>query len=574
MKSPVTTTRGVRLRFGAAQQGLGWTVSAALALLILCPLAAVIIQVWFPGIFFGTLKLGQLDLLLDVFRRPLWRQSVINSVTLATGATALATLIGGPLAMLRATWSFRTAGWLDAAVWTLLIAPSFILAQGWVLFASSGGVARSILGWDGITSFVFTPFGLICIMALCKFPFVYLSVYTAMEWRVGSLEHAARLNGASAWTVWRTIRAPLLLPAYLAGAALVFMDTIGDFGLPASLAAVYRFPTLPYSIYSAIYTSPIRFDMAGVLSFYLVLLIALAMFLQFAALKRGRYDFLSGRAEAAQPKKPSRVIGGWLTAGNVAFLALVIGVPFGTNLLVSLTGSMSGSFALSDLTLGNYAALFTQRNALFEGLRNSLLIAGTTALISLVLGFLVAYVLIFSTFRYKRALDSFTLVSLAVPGVVLGIGYIFVWNQAWLDRFNLVLYGTPWILVLASVAGAIPIITRVLVGAMTKVPSSLLHAASMLGAGWLLRTKDILLPLVRGALLSAALAAFGSSVFDLAITSILYPPNFVTLPVEINKGFEYLQFGYATAATITGGGIVVGIIIIIERLLKRKERKA
>src|SRR5690606_11076232 len=146
---------------------------------------------------------------------------------------------------------------------------------------------------------------------------------------------AARLNGAGPFAAWRTVQAPLLLPAFLAGAALVFMDTIGDFGLPASLAAVYRFPTLPYSIYSAIYTSPIRFDMAGVLSFYLVILIALAMFLQFYAMRRGRFDFLSGRAVPVQPKRPGRSLGVGLTIANICLLSIVVGIPLGSNLVVS-----------------------------------------------------------------------------------------------------------------------------------------------------------------------------------------------------------------------------------------------
>jgi iron(III) transport system permease protein len=79
-----------------------------------------------------------------------------------------------------------------------------------------------------------------------------------------------------------------------------------------------------------------------------------------------------------------------------------------------------------------------------------------------------------------------------------------------------------------------------------------------------------MMPLVRGALLAAAMAAFGSSVFDLAVNSVLFPPNYVTLPVVINKSFEDLKFGYASAATLSGGGIVIVIIFVLERLFRRK----
>ncbi|WP_349816731.1 ABC transporter permease [Paenibacillus glycanilyticus] len=556
---------------GSQGNRTGWLVLAVLFLLILLPLFAVVIQVLLPGVFFGQFKLGNLSLLLDVFRRPLWYVSLKNSVILGIGTTVFATIIGTAIAMARANWVFRGAKLLDFAVWILIITPSFILAQGWVMFASADGLAAQWLGWHSLHSFIFQPVGLIVVMTLSKFPLAYLTVYSALEWKVDRLSEAARLSGGSSWTVWRTIQAPLLLPAICSGAMLVFMDTVGDFGLPASIATIFRFPTLPYSIYSALYTSPIRFDMAGALSFYLVLLIALAMSVQLYAMRKSRYDFLSSRATRSEPRKP-RKGGIYLVIGNLVFLAVVIGIPFGSNLLMSISGSSSSSG--KGLTFEHYRALFAGKNdALLEGLIHSLEIAAVAAVIGLFVGFLVAYVLTYSEFKLRKTIDVISLVSLAVPGIVLGIGYIFIWNQAWLEKIGLLLYGTPWILILASVAGVIPVITRVVVGAMAKVPRQLLSAAQMQGASFWQRVTSILMPLIKGAMLYAGLAAFGASVFDLAISSILYPPNFMTLPVVINKAFEDLQFGYAAAATLTGGGLVILIIAVMELLIKPSRKR-
>ncbi|MBB6638006.1 ABC transporter permease [Cohnella thailandensis] len=549
----------------------GWLVLAVLVLLILLPLAAVIVQVLLPGVFFGNWELGDLSLLLDVFKRPLWYQSLKNTLLLGLGTTLFATIIGGALATVRAQWRFPGARLLDLTVWLLIITPSFILAQGWVMFASANGLARQWFGWDWMHSVVFTPGGLIAVMSLSKFPFAYLAVHSALEWKVDRLGEAARLNGGSPWTVWRTIQMPLLLPAYCSGAMLVFMDTVGDFGLPASIAAVFRFPTLPYSIYSALYTSPIRFDMAGVLSFYLVLLISIAMSIQFYVLRKSRFDFLNARATRAEPRSLA-ARGKWgLTAVNVVLVALAAGIPFGSNLLTSVTQSNSSSGA--SFTFDHYRKLFENGGQLAGGLAHSLEIAGGAALVGLVVGFFVSYVLTYSRFALRQTVDVISLISLAVPGVVLGIGYIFIWNQAWLEKIGLLLYGKPAILILASVAGAIPVITRVLTGAMAKVPAGLLSAAQMQGAGFGRRLATIMVPLLRGALVSAAMAAFGASVFDLATTSILFPPNFMTLPVVINKAFEDLKFGYAAAATLTGGGVVIGLIMFIEWALRPKKSK-
>ncbi|WP_336771404.1 ABC transporter permease [Paenibacillus sp. MMO-58] len=560
------------LRLRSQGNRTGWLVLAVLFLLILLPLIAVVIQVLLPGVFFGHFELGDLSLLLDVFRRPLWYVSLKNSVILGLGTTVLATIIGTAIAMARSNWAFRGAKLLDFAVWILIITPSFILAQGWVMFASADGLAAKWLGWHSLHSFIFQPIGLIVVMTLSKFPLAYLTVYSALEWKVDRLSEAARLSGGSSWTVWRTIQAPLLLPAICSGAMLVFMDTVGDFGLPASIATIFRFPTLPYSIYSALYTSPIRFDMAGALSFYLVLLIALAMSVQLYAMRKSRYDFLSSRATRSEPKKPRK---GWiyLVIGNIVFLAVVIGIPFGSNLLMSISGSSTAGKG-RELTFEHYKALFAGNNrTLLEGLVHSLEIAAVAAVIGLFVGFLVAYVLTYSQFKLRKTIDVISLVSLAVPGIVLGIGYIFIWNQAWLEKIGLLLYGTPWILILASVAGVIPVITRVVVGAMAKVPRQLLSAAQMQGASFSQRVTTILMPLIKGALLYAGLAAFGASVFDLAISSILYPPNFMTLPVVINKAFEDLKFGYAAAATLTGGGIVIAIIAVMEMLIKPSRKR-
>ncbi|WP_214627383.1 ABC transporter permease [Paenibacillus agaridevorans] len=552
---------------------LGWLVSIALLILVLYPLLAVVIQVLLPGVFFGNWVIGDLSLLLEIFKRPLWQKSLENSLLLGIGTTLIGTLLGGVLATVRSTWRFPTAGLLDAAVWLLLIMPSFILAQGWVMFSAQQGLAVNLFGWDWVPGAVFQPAGLIVIMTLSKFPLAYLSMKAAMEWKVQQLSDAARLGGASPIKVWATIQAPLLLPALLAGAALVFMDTIGDFGLPSSIAAIYRFPTLPYSIYSALYTSPIRFDMAGVLSFYLVLLISIAMLLQFAAMRRSRFDFMSGGAVPSVPKEAGKYR--WLlAAGNIVFLLVIIGIPIGSSLMMSFMQAQGGGVKADNLTLANYTALFDGGFQLLHGLGRSLMIAASAAVIGLVVGLLVAFVLTYSQFRFRRGIEVLSLVTLAVPGVVLGIGYIFVWNQRWLEPLGLLLYGKPAILVLAAIAGAIPVITRIMVGAMAKVPQSFLHAAGLQGDSLLRRIRRILLPLMRGALLSAGLAAFGASVFDLAVNSVLFPPNYITFPVAINKSFEDMRFGYASAATILGGGVVVAIILVIELLFRRKEARS
>ncbi|KAB8137515.1 iron ABC transporter permease [Gracilibacillus oryzae] len=551
----------------------GWIVTIVLTILILVPLMAVLMQIFFPGLFFGDNQFAGWEILFQIFERKLWSVSLINSLTLATGTAILGTILGGALAILRSSRSFKTAVALDFAAWALLILPSFILAQGWILFASGKGIANQLFSVTWITDLVFQPFGLIMIMTLCKFSYTYLAVTAALEWNVKRYGEAARLCGASNWTTFWTIHTPLLIPAFLSGAALIFMDTIGDFGLPASLAAVYSFPTLPYSIYTALYTAPIRFDMAGVLSLYLVGIIFIAMLFQMWVLKKGKFDFMNERAERQVAKKSRYSF--LYTLVNIGFLLIALGIPIGSNLLVSFMKTIGNGISIGNFTLEHYRILFQLDSTMLEGLSNSLLIAGIAAVIGMIIGFFIGYVLIFTNFRLSPLVDSLSIISLAVPGVVLGIGYIFVWNQPWLEPLGLQLYGTPWILILASVAGAIPIAARLMISSMTKIPQSLLSAAALQGASFKERILTILIPLIRASLLTAGLTAFGTSVFDLAVSTILFPPGFMTLPVAINQAFDDLEYGYATAATIFSGTFVVLVIMglrwMIEKWFNRKQ---
>ncbi len=556
---------------GQAEGAIGWIVLSVLAVLIILPLGAVLLQIVSPGFFGNTEKADGMSLLFEVFEKPLWYKALGNSMSLGIWTTFFGTVFGAFLANFRVKWEFKTAKLLDIAAWILMIMPSFIIAQGWVYFASGNGIARSWLHWDNISSLVFSFPGLVFIMVLNKFPFAYVTIKAALEWKPERLSLAARMNGASPWEEWKTVQAPLCIPAYCSAAILIFMDTIGDFGLPAAISGVYRFPTLPYAIYTALYSSPIRLDMAGVLSFYLVLIIIAAMIVQYRIIGKKRYDFLDTGTVKAVPVRPAAGIGILLNLSGAFLAFLTLFVPLGSTVVMSFSDSIS--VANFSFTLKNYEKVILDSRDLLNGLEHSLMIAFTAAVIGLILGFFVSYVLNYSDFILKRLIDVLSLVALAVPGVVLGIGYIFVWNQRWIESVGLKMYGTPRIIVLASVAAAIPVITRVLTGGMAKIPRPILFAARLSGAGLITRVRTILWPLLKATVLSAFLSAFGGSVFNLAINTILYPPNYQTLPVYISKGVENLKFGYSAAATVFGGGIVVLLILAMELLGRDWKRK-
>ncbi|MGF1575784.1 MAG: ABC transporter permease [Cyanophyceae cyanobacterium] len=546
---------------------LGWIVVLTLVILIGAPLLSVLLQAFLPGLFFGDSTVIGPGTLLQVFQRPLWRVSLRNSLVLATGAMLVGGGLGTMLAILRHSYAFRCAQALDTTAWVLLIMPSFVIAQGWILFASRGGIANQWLGLDFIGQMIFTPWGLIAIMALKNYPFAYLTVAAAMRWDVANYTNAARLCGANPWRVMTSIRVPLLLPAVLSGMMLVFVDTVGDFGLPAALATSYRYPTLTYSIYVAISQSPIRFDLAGVLSIYLVGITAVAIGIHMAVIRSSFYDFLTASAKDRELVRP--VFAPLLTGIALAFVMISLVLPIGTSALVSVLESISAGPIWGNFTLRHYDAFFEPGSPFLASLRNSLAIASIAGVTALVIGVAGSYMATFVRFWLNGLIDIISTVTLAVPGVILGVGYIFVWNQPWLDRLDLRIYGSPIILVLAATAGAIPLAMRTTLGSFAQIPASFLAAASMQGAPLFRRLRTIVLPLAFTALLSALLASFGTTVFDLAVSSILRPPSFQVLPVTINRQFQMGNFGLSTAATFVGTVITVGIILFLDLGLRR-----
>lgn len=546
-------------------------VFAILFILVLLPLVAVLFQIVCPGLELEEFDLANLSILGDVFTRPLWRKAFLNSLSLAAGTTCMGLLVAAILAWVRTQYQFPGAKLIDLAAWVLMIIPSFILAQGWVYFSAGNGIASAWLNIPWMSDFVFSFPGLVTVMTLCKWPMAYITIRTALEWEPIRLMHAARMNGASSFRVFKDVQLPLMLPALCSAAMLVFMDTVGDYGLSSTITAVYSFPTLPYTIYSAICTSPARFDMAGVLSLCLMVLIVLAMFVQYKAMGSRKYDFLDNGSQQASPRKINGFKKIVVTGFSWLYCLVALGVPIGSSLIMSFSSGIS--ISKFSFTLDNYKNVFATDSTLLTGIGHSLGLAVIAAVIGLIIAFCTAYVLTYSRSPLKKAIDMTTLIAMAVPGVVLGVGYIFVWNQKWLVPIGLHLYGTPAILVLAVVAAAIPLINRILVAGMAKIPESMMTAAEMQGAGFFTKIRTILLPLLHNSSVSAVLSAFGGSIFNLAITTILYPPNWETLPVWISDSYNDLKFGDAAAATIVSGICIITIMFVLQWLLNINQKK-
>ncbi|GEM78887.1 ABC transporter permease [Vibrio superstes] len=544
-------------------QILGVLVLAILAILVLLPMLMVVIQPLLHWVEVGSDAAG----LGEIFKRRLWMASLKNSLYLSIGAGLIGGVMGAMLAIARHSYRFPGSRYVDLVVWCILIIPSFVIAQGWVLFASRSGIATQLTGSSFVSELIFNPNGLVFIMAMKNFPLAYLAMSAALQWSMKNLSLAGRLCGRPAWQVFFTIRLPLLLPALLSGVVLVFIDTIGDFGLPAALATSYRYPTLPYTIYAAINHSPIRFDLAGILATYLAIIMFIALAAYFWILRAKPYQFLS--SQTGMQETPVAPYSKLLATSVWSFLFVAVGIPIGTSFMVSFMGQLWNGFFIGNFSAINYINLFAERSLFADSLVNSITIAGQSAILSGILAFLAAYLLTFTSNGMNKIIDSACTLSMAIPGVILGVGFIFVWNSPWLSTIGLNLYGKSELLVLASTATSVPVAVRILMGAMAQVPLSQLNAARLQGAGLARRLYTIVMPLVLTAIISATLSGFGSSIFELAINSMLRPPRFEMLAPFVSAQFNSGEYGISTAAVFIAGTVAAIIIAVCNALLRR-----
>jgi len=558
-----------------------------LFLFVLYPLAAIILQSVFPNLYTFTPSLiPDLGALEQVVKNPENYRALGNSLWQGVVTALLASLIGTTLAVLARRTDLPLRGAMDTLVWIVFFTPSFLVGEAWSLVFLRGGIPDQYLHFsDGFIAWFFSPVGVIFILSLKTFPYVYLSVSAALHWLGSEFEDAARLAGARTWRAWISINAPLLLPAILAAGLIAFAEAISDFGTAATIAQSSNVTLVTYQIYTAINTSPVNFSLAAALSLFLFLAIALALLVQAGMLRTRSFQVISGRS------RPARLVelGVWKWPATIVcilifLLALII--PLGTCMVLSLLHAFGQGLISSNWTLDNYTAVLSQGSDDLDALFRTLWLALGTATITALVGLPIAFIIRRTQLPGRRLLSLFTLVTIAVPGIILACGYIFAWNAPYLQYIGIggplgiSFYGTVWILLAAYVGGSLPYATRLGIGALDQVGQNMLDTARVQGASLFQLLTRIVGPLLRSNLVSVWLLVFTGTMFELAASELLYPPGQPTLPVRIIGLFNDFKLGPGMALSMLNIGLVLVALLVLRsipwvvtRLLRLGKRK-
>ena len=559
-------------RFGGLALVIGVPV-LILILFVLYPLAAIILQSVFPNLYALSPSLVPgLGALQQVFSSAVNYQALGNSLWLSGVTALLAALMGTLLAILAKRTDLPLRGAIDTLVWMVFFFPSFLLGESWSLVMIRGGIPDQYLHFsDSLIAWFFSPAGVIFILSLKTFPYVYLSVTAALRWLGSEFEDAARISGARLWRSWLSINTPLLFPAIFAGALIAFAEALSDFGTAATIAQSSNVPLITYQIYAAINTSPVNFALAAAFSLLLFAAIALALLAQAGVQRRKSFQVISGRNRPARPvplglwKWPAFVL-------SALLFVLALLIPLGMCLVLSFLQAFGNGLSVSNLTLANYAAVLTQGSDSADALVRTVWLALGAATVTTLLGLPIAFIIRRTQLPGRRLLSMFTLVTIAVPGIILACGYIFAWNAPYLANIGIggdngwQFYGTVWLLFCAYIGGSLPYATRLSLGALEQIGANLLETARVQGASMLYLLARIVAPLLRGSLVSIWLLVFTGTMFELAASELLYPPGEPTMPVQIMGFFNDFRLGPGMALSMLMVGVVT-LALVLLRLL-------
>ena len=485
--------------------------------------------------------------------------SLGNSVLAAALATALTTAIGVPLGFCLARIELPGKSILLTLSSLPLVLPSFVGAYALVLMFGHAGVITSALRAIGIpVGSIYGMPGIVITFSLTLYPYVLMPTIAGFRAIDLSIEEAARSLGGSRWYGFRTILLPVVLPAVLAGALLVFVEALENFGVPAVLAEDRPFLALDiFKLFAG--ESDSDPASAGALSLVLVACTAAALLLQRYYLGRRRFATGARRPPPPIPLGPAWHIAATAFSWGMVLLSLV---PFAAVLVISFM-HFSGPVLSWQLGLSNYGALLRRS---YQPLYNTLLLASVAAVVTTVLGTPIGYVLVRQRGRLAALLDLVGTIPFAVSGTVLAIGLIIAFNSG-----PVVLTGGGLILVIAYVVRKLPFSIRSASAIVHQLDPSLEEASINLGVAPGRTFLGLTVPLMANGLVGAMVLVWVTVASELSTTIVLYSSPWRTMTVLMYQALDGTAAGEAAAAAAILILFTTLPLLLVYRLRQRAE---
>jgi iron(III) transport system permease protein len=435
---------------------------------------------------------------------------LFNSLSLAGATTIIATLLGVPLGTLFTKTDLPLRRTFAILFVIPLLIPSYILAIAWFYCLGRSGYVTRIFDLNvGIitSNILFGFWGSLFVMVSALLPIVIILTMTYLRMLNPDLEEAAVLNGS--WPkVLRKITIPLITPGIALAALIVFILTLGEFGVPSSL----RFDVYPvesFTQFSAFYD----FNTATAAAIPLGIITFIVLIIERLFLRKKTFIFRTMGSEKTMIIIP-------LGKAKLYFMIVVSMIVF---ILVILPLCI---LLHKSASLSAYAEAFIRS---IDSIIRSLVYASVGATCLVVIGFFLGYLLERKAIRLYYAADSIVIFLFALPGAVIGIGLSSLWNT---PETNFI-YASMGIIIFGYIAQYTALGERIMAATFSHIPRSMEEAAQIAGAGWFHRLSGVLIHLAKRGIIATWIICFIFCLRDIGITMMVYPPAHDTLPVRI-----------------------------------------
>lgn len=513
---------------------------AILAILIVLPVALVVLSAFTTT----TPRPGNIDLSSLTFDNfaavfgPGARQAALNSLLIGIGASVLALTIGGFLAFASARTNVRGARFLYFVGLVPMFLPSYVGALAWSLLGGPNAGLLNVFARDlNVPDIVniYNIGGLIFVLALYYAPYAFLLTHSAFSLMNPDLEEAARTHGAKPLTVLRTVTVPLATPALLGSAILIFVLTVENFPV-AQITSGGRLDTLPTYIFRLMNSAPARGNEAAAVAITLVVIVLAVTALQRRVVARRSFTTVAGKGmklgkfDLGRFRTPALVIGiGYFTLSTVLPLLALAFVALHESPYVN---SVIGAFTNGRMGLDAITEAITS-DVVIKATGNSVVVAVAAAVVGTVLAFIVSYVVNRTTLPGREGLGYLSMLPLAVPAIVLGLGLLWTWLM-----LPVPVYGTLLVMVIAFVAAQMPQGYQGASSSILQIHRDLEDSAVMHGANRPRAVWRVTAPLLRVPLTSTFLLLLMLSMRELTVPLFLFTTDTRLLSIVIFDDFE------------------------------------
>ena len=498
---------------------------------------------------------------ITVLGNPNVGEALFNTLVACAGGTVIAVVIGLAFSWIVVRTNTPFKGFIATASILPLFAPPLVAGVAWSILGSpKTGLINTMFKWAHLNWHVdfYSLTGLVVVFGIYYAPYVFMFTASALRNMDPSLEEAAEIAGASAFTTLFSITFPLIMPAIISGMLLSFVVMLGIYGIPAVLGAPTNISVLTTYIFKLTNWSPPLYNTAAAVAIILMVVTGLLVFMQQKVLTGRSYTTVAGKAY--RPRNLDLGPWRWLTFGlGIVYLFVVVVLPTLALIVAAFRKFMfirdaASLFDMRQYSLVHFHSIFDNPLTL-NSIYNAVEVGVITALAGGTLAFAIGYTIHRTHVAGRRSIDLLSTLPVAIPGLVIGVAYLWAWIG-----IPGGLYGTIWILALAFIARFMPDTVKALSTSFLQIHRELEEAAWVCGKGMLGTIRTIVLPLASPGVIAAMTLLFVLAIRELGSSLFLYTSNTMVMSVLLLDYYEGGNLG-KTAAFSLVQTVLLGVLI-------------